>query len=78
MSTRTPLFPETEAKLAAWLADPDVLGVVLVGSKSRGHDDARSDDDLEVLLTEEAAAKFAPADCLDVLVVGEGSSRRVI
>jgi len=78
MNPRTPLFPETEAKLAAWRADPDVLGVVLVGSKSRGHDDGRSDDDLEVLLTDEASARVAPANCLDVLVEGEGPTRRVI
>jgi hypothetical protein len=78
MSTRTHLFPQTSEKLALWRADPEVLGVVLVGSKSRGHDDARSDDDLEVLLTDEAAARIAPADCLDVLVEGEGKARHVI
>ncbi len=78
MSTRTALFPATEAKLATWRADPDVLGVVLVGSKSRGHDDARSDDDIEVLLTDAAAARIAPAECLDVLIEGEGPTRRVI
>jgi hypothetical protein len=78
MSTRTHLFPQTSEKLALWRADPEVLGVVLVGSKSRGHDDDKSDDDIEVLLTDEAAARIAPADCLDVLVRGEGKERRVI
>jgi predicted nucleotidyltransferase len=45
------IFPETAARVEAWAADPDVLGVLLVGSKARGHEDNRSDDDLEVLLT---------------------------
>lgn len=78
MSARATLFPETEKKLGAWRADPAVLGVVLVGSKSRGHGDQRSDDDLEVLLTDEAAAAIAPSACLELLVQGEGESRRVI
>jgi hypothetical protein len=33
----------------------EVLGIILVGSKSRGYDDQRSDDDLEVLVTEHAS-----------------------
>jgi predicted nucleotidyltransferase len=57
------IFPETAARVEAWAADPDVLGVLLVGSKARGHEDSRSDDDLEVLLTEAAFARIAPADC---------------
>lgn len=72
------IFPETAARLEEWKAKPEVLGVLLVGSKSRGHADERSDDDLEVLLTEEAFAGIAPADCCDVKVVGEGKDRRMI
>ena len=72
------LFPETTAQVEAWAADPDVLGVLLVGSKSRGHEDARSDDDLEVLLTEAAFARLQPADCHALRIEGEGGARRIL
>jgi hypothetical protein len=72
------IFPETAARLEEWKANPEVLGVLLVGSKSRGHGDERSDDDLEVLLTEGAFAKISPADCCDEKIVGEGKDRRMI
>ena len=55
------IFPATAARLEEWKAQPGVLGVVLVGSKSRGHNDELSDDDLEVLLTDEAFAQLAPS-----------------
>ena len=61
-----------------WDTDPDVLGVLLVGSKSRGHEDSRSDDDLEVLLTEEAFVRLTPSQCHAYLVEGEGPTRRVV
>ncbi len=49
------IFPATSARLDQCQAQPEVLGVVfLVGSKSRGHADELSDEDLEVLLTDEA------------------------
>lgn len=67
-----PLFPETLAAIEAWKARPEVLGVVHVGSKSRGHGDERSDDDLEVILTEEAYAALTPAACIEVLVDDRG------
>lgn len=60
------LHPRTRERVTAWAADPDVLGVVWVGSKSRGHGDAMSDDDLEVLLTPEAFARLAPIDSYEV------------
>jgi hypothetical protein len=72
------LFPETVARVEAWAADPGVLGVLLVGSKSRGHEDARSDDDLEVLLTDAAFARLKPAECHAALIEGEGAARRVV
>lgn len=72
------IFPQTEKRLAEWIAQPEVLGVLLVGSKSRGHNDALSDDDLEVLLTGEAFAKLAPGDCVEWYFEGEGSDRRLI
>jgi hypothetical protein len=72
------LFPETQAKVEAWIADPGVLGVLLVGSKSRGHQDARSDDDLEVLLTDETFSRLKPAECHTYRVEGEGAARRVV
>lgn len=56
------LHLRTRERVAAWAADPDVLGVVWVGSRSRGHGDATSDDDLEVLLAPEAFARLAPDD----------------
>jgi hypothetical protein len=60
------LHPRTRERVAEWAADPDVVGVVWVGSKSRGHGDAMSDDDLEVLLTPEAFARLAPADSYEM------------
>src|SRR5262245_41995145 len=72
------LFPETAARIEAWAADPDVLGVLLVGSKSRGYEDARSDDDLELFLTEEAFARMAPSECHALMVEGEGAARRIV
>lgn len=57
------LHPITEARLEAWRKAPEVLGVLLVGSRSRGHADERSDDDLEVILSEAAYAAVAPSDC---------------
>lgn len=71
-------FPETAARVRAWAADPEVLGVLLVGSKSRGHQDQRSDDDLEVLLTDEAFGRNPPARCHEMKVEGEGASRRLL
>ncbi|MFN3431874.1 MAG: hypothetical protein ACK46X_18230, partial [Candidatus Sericytochromatia bacterium] len=41
-------------------------GVVWGGSPRRGHGDAMSDDDLEVLLTPEAFARLAPVDSYDM------------
>lgn len=52
--------------------------MLLVGSRSRGHADALSDDDLEVLLTSEAHARLAPEECIDVLIEGEGAARKII
>lgn len=72
------IFPATTARLQEWQAQPDVLGVLLVGSKSRGHADALSDDDLEVLLTDAAFAQRAPEECGEVLVEGEGPTRTLI
>src|SRR3954447_3571012 len=76
--TMQDIFPETAARVSEWAAQEGVLGVVLVGSKSHEHGDDLSDDDLEVLLTDEAFAEIAPADCSDVLIKGEGSERRLI
>lgn len=73
-----PIFPATAERLLAWQAQPDVLGVLLVGSKSRGHADALSDDDLEVLLTDESFAQLAPEQCGEVLAEGQGAARTLI
>lgn len=72
------IFDKTRQKLEEWRSDPHVLGVLLVGSKSHGHGDALSDDDLEVVLTDEAAAKISPADCSEVFIEGEGPARKMI
>ncbi|HVF92202.1 MAG TPA: DUF4037 domain-containing protein [Blastocatellia bacterium] len=72
------LFPESEAKVAEWSSMPEVLGVIMTGSKSLGHEDELSDDDLEVFFTEEAFAGIAPARCHEYLVEGEGASARVV
>ena len=60
------IFPATQWRVEQWKTMPEVLGVVLVGSRSRGHADALSDDDLEVLLTDEAHAALSPAECIEV------------
>lgn len=72
------VFDQTKDRISQWAQDPNVLGVLLVGSKSRGHGDEYSDDDLEVILSDEAAAAILPADCSDVLIVGEGTGRKMI
>jgi hypothetical protein len=64
-------------KLEEWKRDPDVVGVVLVGSKTRGFNDALSDDDLEVLLDERAYAKLAPSECISLGYEGEGETKRL-
>ncbi len=72
------IFSATASRLAQWKEQPEVLGVLLVGSKSRGNDDDLSDDDLEVLLTGEAFAKLQPKDCGEFLFEGEKESARLI
>jgi hypothetical protein len=72
------IFPETTERLNEWTARPEVLGVVLVGSKSADHADHLSDDDLEVILTDEAHARLSPAECSEVLYAPEGDPRRII
>lgn len=72
------IFPATSTRLAQWSQQPEVLGVLLVGSKSRGHNDALSDDDLEVLLTDEAFAQRKPGDCVELLEEGGGAERKSI
>jgi hypothetical protein len=69
------IFPQTAARVAQWSEQPEVLGVLLVGSKSREHDDELSDDDLEVLLTDEAFALRAPRDCGEFLFEGDDEDR---
>lgn len=48
------LLPATRQRVADWQRDPDVRGLLLVGSKSLGFADRYSDDDLYVVLTESA------------------------
>jgi len=72
------IFPATETQVSRWSEQPEVLGVVLVGSKSHAHADELSDDDLEVLLTDEAFSRLAPKDCLELLIEGEGEARKLI
>jgi hypothetical protein len=72
------VFDKTRERVAKWATDPEVLGVLLVGSRSRGNADALSDDDLEVILTDDAAARISPAHCSEVLIEGEGESRKLI
>jgi predicted nucleotidyltransferase len=74
----TDIHPKTAARVAEWSAQPEVVGVVLVGSRSRGHSDKLSDDDLEVYLTDEGFSRLAPTECLEVLVEGEGPERKLI
>ncbi|NWJ48098.1 MAG: DUF4037 domain-containing protein [Chloroflexi bacterium] len=62
------LFAQTIARIEEWKAQPDVLGIVLVGSKGHGHADSLSDDDLEIVLSDEAHARLSPAECGEILV----------
>jgi hypothetical protein len=55
-------YERTLERVAEFARDPEVLGVVWVGSRSRGYGDAMADDDLDVLLTPAAHAKVDPAD----------------
>ena len=73
-----PLFEATQEQIARWKANPEVLGVVMVGSKSRGNGDALSDDDLEVILTDEAHARLHPTACSVIMAEGEGPGRKLV
>lgn len=73
-----PLFRATLERVAAWAEEPRVRAVVLVGSKSRGHGDTLSDDDLEVILEEDAHATLAPEDCAEFLIVDESGAKRIV
>lgn len=73
-----PLFEETTEQISRWKADPEVLGIVMVGSKSRGNGDALSDDDLEVILTDEAHARLHASACSVIRLDGEGAARRLV
>ncbi|HEU4593858.1 MAG TPA: hypothetical protein VFS10_01730 [Pyrinomonadaceae bacterium] len=77
-TTAQRIFPQTAARLEEWRARPEVAGVLLVGSKSRGHGDQLSDDDLEVILDDEAHARLGPSQCLEYLIEGEGEARKII
>lgn len=73
------IYPQTQHRVAEWADNPDVVGVLLVGSHSQGHSDALSDDDLEVLLTDEAAARLQPNQCSEVLAdPGDPTGRKMI
>ena len=48
-----------------------VVSVVLVGSKSRGFGDHRSDDDVEVFLTDAMYLRRAPSACVEQHFAGE-------
>ncbi len=72
------IFPQTAARLAEWREQPDVLGILLVGSKSREHNDALSDDDLEILLTDEAFVSRTPSECAEYTFEGEEDTRKLI
>ncbi|MCA1633818.1 MAG: DUF4037 domain-containing protein [Acidobacteria bacterium] len=72
------IFPLTAARLEEWVSRPEVAGVLLVGSKSRGYGDELSDDDLEVILEDGAHARLTPTECVEHLFVGEGAARRLI
>jgi hypothetical protein len=74
LSAGVPLFPETRERLDRWREDPDVVGVLLVGSKSRGFDDELSDDDIEVVLEDAPYAGRSSADCLELGFKGGGSA----
>ena len=73
-----PVFPQTAARIEQWKARDEVLGVIHVGSKSHGHGDELSDDDLEVVLTDESFARLAPKEISELLIEGEGKTRKMI
>lgn len=72
------VFPQTASRVEEWKGNPDVLGVVQVGSRSHEHGDELSDDDLEVLFSDEAFTRFAPTECIELLIEGEGDKRKLI
>lgn len=78
MKASQEIFPRTAARLEEWKSDGDVLGVLLVGSKSRGHGDEISDDDLEVVLADEAHARLTPRNCIEYFREGEDAAARLI
>lgn len=70
--------PQTAAWVRELAGRPEVLGVLCVGSKNRGYTDELSDDDLEVVVTEEAFAPLSPVETLAYYHEGEPPSRRQI
>lgn len=72
------LHPGTRDRVAAWAADPEVEGVLWVGSRSRGLGDAGSDDDLEVYLAPAAFSRVAPSDTYVMAPDPEASPPRLI
>ena len=54
---------QTAARLSALVEQPAVLGMVLIGSRSRGFADELSDDDVEVILSDQAFAALPPTEC---------------
>lgn len=72
------IFSATEARIKQWQELPEVLGVLLVGSKSHEHDDELSDDDLEVLLSDEAFDQLAPTQTGEIYFEGEAGKEKLL
>ncbi|MDB5096569.1 MAG: hypothetical protein JWM80_990 [Cyanobacteria bacterium RYN_339] len=72
------LHPRTAEQVQTWAADPSVVGVVWVGSRSRGYGDSYSDDDLEVYLAPEAFARVDPLDSYVMEPAPEADPPRLI
>lgn len=71
-------YPETRERIEDWKSDPRVLGVLQVGSRSRGHGDDISDDDLEVVLTDEAGGGLGPLESIEVRLVQDAQPPRAL
>ena len=64
------LRPATQDRLNAWINDPSVKAVVLVGSRSRKFDIDTSDDDLLIVLTDSAFEARSASECTEALKAG--------
>ncbi len=70
--------PELQEAIERLRATPEVRGILLVGSRTRGFHEGTSDFDLEVIVEDSAFAALAPADRLALVWDGRPFQSRLL